>query len=378
MKSERPADGLPVEEPRVVIRDLGKTYQSKAGEIAALDGISIEVAAGEIVVLLGPSGCGKTTLLRCVAGLERPDRGEILLHGGVAFSSSREIVLPPEKRRLGMVFQSYALWPHMSVFDNLAYPLTSAGIKGPRARERVEAVLELIGLTRYADAYPGHLSGGQQQRVALARAIIVNPAVILFDEPLSNLDAQVRERLRLELLALQEKIGFSALYVTHDQSEAMALGDRIAVMNAGRIVQIGTPVDIHQQPQTRFVGQFVGSANELQGRISSRTEMRHWVDTPAGRLQGVSATGEPIEADAEVIVLIRPEHLKISDKPPAAEATWLKGSLERSIFMGAHVDYVVRVGTSDLLVRSFDERVLAIGTEVGIALHPSLARIFLA
>ena len=378
MNTEASPDGLPVGEPRVVIRDLSKTYRSKADEIVALDRVSIDVAAGEIVVLLGPSGCGKTTLLRCVAGLERPDQGEISVHGEIAFSSSQKIVLPPEKRRLGMVFQSYALWPHMSVFDNLTYPLTSAGIKGRLLKERADAVLELVGLTRYAATYPGHLSGGQQQRVALARAIIVNPAVILFDEPLSNLDAQVRERLRLELLALQEEIGFSALYVTHDQSEAMALGDQIAVMNAGRLVQMGTPVDIHQRPQTRFVGQFVGSANELNGRIASRAETRHWVDTPAGRMEGVSGTGEAIENDTEVVVLIRPEHMKIRESAPMENSNWLNGLLERSIFMGAHVDYVVRVGTSQLLLRSFDERVLATGTEVGIAFYPSLVRIFRA
>jgi iron(III) transport system ATP-binding protein len=196
-------------------------FRTKRGEHVALDNVSIDIGAGEFVVLLGPSGCGKTTLLRCIAGLERPDSGEILIDGKVVFSSAKGIELPPEKRNLGMVFQSYALWPHMAVFKNVAYPLRSgrrAGVE--EVQQRVTEALTRVGLESYAMSYPGQLSGGQQQRVARARAIVATPGLVLFDEPLSNLDAKVRERLRVELLALQRGIGFASLYVTHDQIEA--------------------------------------------------------------------------------------------------------------------------------------------------------------
>ncbi|MDE3078339.1 MAG: ABC transporter ATP-binding protein, partial [Chloroflexota bacterium] len=237
-------------EARVAVRNLTKVYHTRRGPVLALDNVSLEIAAGEILVLLGPSGCGKTTLLRCIAGLERPDSGELYVQGRPVFSSSTHVWLPPERRQLSMVFQSYALWPHMTVFENVAYPLRNVKVPAAEVRERTEAVLGVVGLGAYAPAYPGQLSGGQQQRVALARAIVANEGVVLFDEPLSNLDAKVRERLRVDLLALQRDIGFSALYVTHDQTEATALGDRIAVMSTGRMAQSGTPVEIYDRPSS--------------------------------------------------------------------------------------------------------------------------------
>ncbi|HEX6511766.1 MAG TPA: ABC transporter ATP-binding protein, partial [Chloroflexota bacterium] len=248
--------------PRVLVSHVSKTYRTRQREVVALADVSLAVADGEILVLLGPSGCGKTSLLRCIAGLERPDQGEIFIHGKAVFASSSGLALPPEDRHLSMVFQSYALWPHMSVFENVAYPLRNLKLKDAEVRERTTAVLGVVGLADYAAAYPGQLSGGQQQRVALARAVVANEGVVLFDEPLSNLDAKVRDRLRVELLALHRDIGFSALYVTHDQTEATALGDRIAVMDVGTVAQVGTPPEIYRQPNSRYVAQFIGSANE--------------------------------------------------------------------------------------------------------------------
>ncbi|MBV9811555.1 MAG: ABC transporter ATP-binding protein, partial [Acetobacteraceae bacterium] len=262
-RSESAADGAVL----VSIRDLRKTYPGRRTGPPALGGISLDVAPGEFVVLLGPSGCGKTTLLRCIAGLEQADAGEILLAGDVVFSAQRGIALPPEERRLSMVFQSYALWPHMSVAENVAFPLRSTRLTRAETEDRVRRVLELVALDGLADAYPGRLSGGQQQRVALARALVANSRLVLFDEPLSNLDAKVRDRLRGELSTLQRQLGFGAVYVTHDQAEALALADRLVVMQAGRIAQVGPPVDVYLAPGSRYVADFLGGANEIAGTL---------------------------------------------------------------------------------------------------------------
>ncbi|WP_089721875.1 ABC transporter ATP-binding protein, partial [Candidatus Entotheonella palauensis] len=239
---------------RVQVRGLKKHF----GPEVAVAGIDFEVPEGHFVTLLGPSGCGKTTTLRCLAGLERPDAGEIDIGEQCVAAPSRNIWVPPEKRNMGMVFQSYAVWPHLTVFDNIAYGLRVRGMGRSEIAKRTQETLDLVGLSGFADRYATQLSGGQQQRVSLARALAYNPRVILFDEPLSNLDAKLREHMRLELTRLQQRLGITAVYVTHDQSEALVMSDTIIVMNHGHILQQGAPEAIYAEPASRFVADFVG------------------------------------------------------------------------------------------------------------------------
>ena len=256
-------------EPIVSVRELAKVFRREDGSHArAIDGVSLDVAPGEFVVLLGPSGCGKTTLLRSIAGLEQPDAGTIAIRGNTVFDADAGIDMPPERRRLSMIFQSYALWPHMTAFQNVAYPLQNRRLKRREIAERVGRVFELVGIPELQRSYPGQMSGGQQQRVALARALAGDADLILFDEPLSNVDAKVREQLRVELLSMQRELGFAAIYVTHDQAEAMELAHTVAVMREGQVAQSGPPQEIYLEPASRYVADFVGSSNELRGHAS--------------------------------------------------------------------------------------------------------------
>jgi len=291
------------------IHSLTKIFKTGADAVRAVDGVDLQVEEKEFFVLLGLSGSGKTTLLRCVAGLERPETGEIVLGEQVVSSPQRGIFIAPEDRALGMVFQSYAVWPHMKVFDNVAFPLTNGKRKPPRSqvRGRVMAALELVQLSGLADRPVPFLSGGQQQRVALARALAVEPKVLLMDEPLSNLDARLREEVRDEIRGLAKKLGITVLYVTHDQVEAMALADRIAVMSGGRILQIGAPQDLYDFPSNRTVGAFLGSMNEFEGTIQNDGCVR----TDLGPVQCAVPNG----AGPEVIVAIRPEDISLSQEP---------------------------------------------------------------
>ncbi len=291
------------------IHSLTKIFKTGADAVRAVDGVDLQVEEKEFFVLLGLSGSGKTTLLRCVAGLERPETGEIVLGEQVVSSPARGIFIPPEDRALGMVFQSYAVWPHMKVFDNVAFPLTNGKRRPPRSqvRGRVMGALELVQLSGLADRPVPFLSGGQQQRVALARALAVEPKVLLMDEPLSNLDARLREEVRDEIRSLAKKLGITVLYVTHDQVEAMALADRIGVMSGGRILQIGAPQDLYDFPSNRTVGAFLGSMNEFEGTIQNNGCVR----TDVGPLQCAVPNG----AGAEVIVAIRPEDISLSQEP---------------------------------------------------------------
>ena len=253
---------------RIEISNLTKRFVRSGGkEVIPVDNISLSVEENELVVLLGPSGCGKTTLLRCVAGLERPDAGEIVIDGRVVFSAERSIFVPPEQRGVSMIFQSYALWPHMTVAQNVGYPLESRNLPAAVIRERVQEALRLVGIGGLDTQYPGRISGGQQQRVALARALVGNSSVVLFDEPLSNVDAQVRSQLRFELKRMQRQLGFSGLYVTHDQVEAMELGHRVAVLQSGRLAALDTPRGVYDNPPSRYVADFVGVSNFLPGTV---------------------------------------------------------------------------------------------------------------
>src|SRR5882757_9062951 len=276
----------------------------------AIDGVSFAVPAGEIVVLLGPSGCGKTTTLRCVAGLEHPTSGEISIAGNVVSSPERGILVPPRSRDLGMVFQSYAVWPHMTVRQNVVYPLKHRRIARAEARRRVDEVLELVGLSEYAERPVTALSGGQMQRVALARSIVYRPQLLLLDEPLSNLDAKLRLRLRDDLRRILKAAGMTALYVTHDQAEAVVLGDRIGVMRDGKLLQMGTPDEIYNRPADLFVANFTGATNELTGVLVERNGAFGTVDFGDGR-RGEASLLHELSVGDKVRIALRPETIRI-------------------------------------------------------------------
>jgi iron(III) transport system ATP-binding protein len=276
----------------------------------AIDGVSFAVPAGEIVVLLGPSGCGKTTTLRCVAGLEHPTSGEISIAGHVVSSPARGILVPPRSRELGMVFQSYAVWPHMTVRQNVVYPLKHRKIARGEANRKVDEVLQLVGLTEYADRPVVALSGGQMQRVALARSIVYRPQLLLLDEPLSNLDAKLRLRLRDDLRVILKQTGMTALYVTHDQAEAVVLGDRIGVMRDGKLLQIGTPDQIYNRPADLFVANFTGATNELTGTLVGRSGEFGVVDYGDGR-RGEAALLQAVNVGEKLRIALRPENIAI-------------------------------------------------------------------
>jgi iron(III) transport system ATP-binding protein len=282
----------------------------------AIDGVSFAVPAGEIVVLLGPSGCGKTTTLRCVAGLEHPTDGEIKIGGKVVSSPARGILVPPRSRDLGMVFQSYAVWPHMTVRQNVVYPLKHRKISRGDADRKVAEVLELVGLTEYTDRPVVALSGGQMQRVALARSIVYRPQLLLLDEPLSNLDAKLRLRLRDDLRVILKQTGITALYVTHDQAEAVVLGDRIGVMRDGKLLQIGTPDEIYNRPAELFVANFTGATNELAGTLVARNGKFGMVDFGNGR-RAEAALLQQLNPGDKVRVALRPENIAIGRQDDA-------------------------------------------------------------
>src|SRR3954464_12329972 len=276
----------------------------------AVDGVSFAVPAGEIVVLLGPSGCGKTTTLRCVAGLEHPTSGEIKIAGRLVSSPERGILVPPRSRELGMVFQSYAVWPHMTVRQNVVYPLKHRKFSRQEARRMVDEALALVGLSEYAERPVVALSGGQMQRVALARSIVYRPQLLLLDEPLSNLDAKLRLRLRDDLRVILKQTGMTALYVTHDQAEAVVLGDRIGVMRDGKLLQIGTPDQIYNRPPDLFVANFTGATNELTGTLIARNGEFGTVDFGDGH-RGEAALLHECGANDKVRIALRPENIGI-------------------------------------------------------------------
>jgi len=289
------------------IRDLRKQF---AVGRPAVDGVSFEVAPGEIVVLLGPSGCGKTTTLRCVAGLEQPTGGAIGIAGRVVTSPAEGVFVPPRLRNIGMVFQSYAVWPHMTVRQNVVYPLRQRGVAKAEAKRMSDETLELVGLADYAERAVVSLSGGQMQRVALARSLVYRPQLLLLDEPLSNLDAKLRLRLRDDLRRILKQTGMTALYVTHDQAEAVVLGDRIGVMREGRLLQIGTPDEIYNRPADLFVANFTGASNELKGTLLERNGAFGTVDLGSGaRLE--AALLQPAAPGDKVRVALRPESIAL-------------------------------------------------------------------
>lgn len=339
---QRDGVAAPVREAAAVQVDgLVKTFGRANGTtVTPIDDVTLTIEKGEFLVLLGPSGCGKTTLLRCIAGLETPDRGSIELLGRKVFdrTGGRPVVVPPERRGLGMIFQSYALWPHLTVARNVAYPLEAAKVAKAERRERVARVLELVGVSEVAGQLPGRLSGGQQQRVALARALVAEPSLILFDEPLSNVDAKVREELRLQLLEMQRRIGFTAVYVTHDQVEAMELADRIAVLRSGRIAQLAAPDAVYDRPSSRYVATFIGTANELTAQVVERAGDTLTVTLPGvldrARVPAPTAGRRPAVGD-HVHLIWRPERTVVTTDGPAEPGIILDAERVLGRYLGA-------------------------------------------
>jgi iron(III) transport system ATP-binding protein len=351
----------------LVVEGLIKRF----GRVAAVDGVSFSIEPGEMLCLLGPSGCGKTTTLRCVAGLETPDAGVIRLYGQVLADGTQGILVPPYRRRFGMVFQSYAVWPHLSVFENVRYPLRF-GTRMTREEmgRRTRDALRLVRLEEHAERFPHQLSGGQQQRVALARALVMRPAALLFDEPLSNLDAKLREEMRSELAEVQGHLRVPALYVTHDQAEAMALATRIAVMHGGRIRQQGTPGAIYRKPADEFVATFLGSTNLVPGVVEARqgaTNVR--VRTGAGLL--VVHTAAPPASGSRVVVGIRPEHLIVHLDAPPGDAG-VAGELVKATFLGPVTDCIVAIGETMLQVQVPGTLAARQGQRVHLTVDPEM------
>ena len=355
------------ESPVVSVEHLKKQFVRRDGSVVrAIDDVSFDVEAGDFIVLLGPSGCGKTTLLRSIAGLEQPDEGLISLGGRTQFSSADGVDVAPERRRISMVFQSYALWPHMTAFKNVAYPLESR--RGHKNRTeigaRVREVLRLVGVPDLEDSFAAQMSGGQQQRVALARALACGDDLVLFDEPLSNVDAKVREQLRVELVSMQRELGFASIFVTHDQNEAMELGSRIAVLNAGRIAQLDTPQRVYHEPASRYVAKFIGSINESLGTIVSIKGDTAVVDTEGAQLSG--RLGQPGAAVGDrVAAMWRPERGRLTLEEPVLANRW-SGRLVASMFAGAHSEHLVQVGDEQVMLWTTDSTVLDSGTEVWV------------
>jgi iron(III) transport system ATP-binding protein len=327
------------------------------GKTVAVDGVDLDIGKGEFMTFLGPSGCGKTTTLRMIAGLIEPTEGEISV-GGKLLSSPGTKVVPPEKRNMGMVFQSYAVWPHMTVFENVAFPLRNLKKSKEEIGKRVRAALELVKLDGLEDRYPSNLSGGQQQRVALARAMAIEPDILLFDEPLSNLDAKLREEMRFELKEIQRRIGVTSIYVTHDQAEAMAISDRIAVMSHGQIKQIGKPREIYDSPEDPFTAEFIGLANFFPGKATSEKTV-----CLAGRQELEIDGCRELNMGADVILSIRPHNIKIY-KEVNKTRNELQGIVEKGAYLGDKVDYRVRVGDSILRIQTPPGEVFTEGTKV--------------
>src|SRR5215471_10836628 len=294
------------------VAGLFTEYPNDRGEIVrAAQDVTFTVEEGRLFTLLGPSGCGKTTTLRSIAGLERPRAGEISVNGRVVFSSGKGVFVAPNRRGFGMVFQSYAIWPHMTVFENAAFPLQVGDRKYSRkqVRENVMRVLSAVQLDDLADREATKLSGGQQQRLALARALVMEPALLLLDEPLSNLDAKLRDRMRFELKRLQREIGVTCVYVTHDQTEALAMSNEVAVMRDGKVEQVGRPRDIYESPKTRFVADFIGTSNFLEGVVEEKRPGGYLILTSQGVLD-VPSDAQHVRGDA-VVVSARPEHIAL-------------------------------------------------------------------
>jgi iron(III) transport system ATP-binding protein len=347
----------------ISIRDLAMTYRTAQGETPAVRGVTLDIGEGQFYTLLGPSGCGKTSILRCVAGLEHPDAGEIMIGGEVVFSAARKIWVPPHNRNIGMVFQSYAIWPHMTVFENVAFPLRHKRPRPARAeiRERVGKALQLVHLDGLEERPAPYLSGGQQQRLALARALVGEPRVLLLDEPLSNLDAKLREEMRLEIRQVVDRLGVTTLFVTHEQIEALTMSDVMAVMKDGVIVQEGSPAEIYTHPREEFVADFIGRTNFLKGRVAALGEDGERplaeIETPIGPVHCRVEAGT--RAGDQVTVAVRPENVALALQGAADDGgeNRYAATVESVVYVGNMLDCLVAVD----------------GERIRLQLHPSVS-----
>lgn len=357
----------------IEIEGLCKSFAGKQG-VKAVDDLDLAIDDGELLVVLGPSGCGKTTTLRCVAGLEEPDGGRIVVGGRALYDRAAKVSVAPAKRDLGMVFQSYALWPHKTVRGNIAYPLRARRMREALAEGWVEEAADLVDCRGLLDRYPSQLSGGQQQRVALARGLVGRPAVVLFDEPLSNLDAKLRDQVRGELHALHRRLRFTGMYVTHDQQEALAIGNRLAVMREGRVEQAGTPREVFEQPATEYVADFIGYGN----RIALAWAGDRW-SSSAGSPGGIVPVHD---AEDSLVVRTRPEDLRVVPADAAPEGLFVVRDLTvlDASFAGRRLDVLVQTGGTVLRATvptgNVEPPLLEAGASVAVAVQPGLARVF--
>lgn len=350
----------------IEIRNLFKKFN----QVIAVNNVNLDIQKGEILTLLGPSGCGKTTTLRCIAGLEKPDAGDVIIDGKPMFSQG---FIPPAKREIGMVFQNYAVWPHMRVFDNIAYGLKLQKLPTATIKEKVGEILASVDLAGLGDRYPGQLSGGQQQRVALARALVRNPKVLLLDEPLSNLDAKLREKMRFEIKSLVRRMHITTVYVTHDQAEAMVISDRIAVMDKGNIVQVGSPEEIYKRPASRFVADFIGTTNFIPGEVAEilpdrglvymRTEFKQKLlcrilDSTMATLQ------QKVQAS------IRPEDIEVFQEMPRTKENTFKGTIMHRAYLGNFLYLFINVDSTLIRAQASYNVTAKEGEEIYLFLSP--------
>lgn len=355
----------------VQIESLEKYFGEDKERVHVLKGVSLKIPEGSLYTFLGPSGCGKTTTLRCVAGLERPDGGKISIGGQTVYASGERVYVPTNKRPIGMVFQSYAIWPHMTVSENVAYPLTIQRRGKDEIKKRVMDVLKIVGLDGYEDRPAPKLSGGQQQRVAFARALVNEPKVMLLDEPLSNLDAKLRVAMRSEIKALQRRTNITTIFVTHDQAEALAISDQIAVMYGGVLIEVGSPHQLYTRPKRRFTATFLGLTNFIEGKVlevdgDSRPGK---MQTKKGVLSFVPAPG--LKKDQPVVLSIRPENIPLHKEKPQGLENVLEGTVKEAVFMGDSYQCKVAVGDDLLAVHTHPFNAVSPGDKVYLHLDPA-------